>query len=62
MPTNGNVYYKKLFFIFFCLFAIFAFYYQKDIKNILRDNNKEKIYFDKYEVDIYNKIKEKYMQ
>lgn len=62
MFNSGNVNYKKIFFIFFCLFAVFAFYYQKDIKNILQNNNKEKIYFDKYEVDIYNKIKEKYMQ
>ena len=58
IPTNQN---KKVFFIFLCLFAILSFFFKEQIKNILYINNKEKIiYFDKYEVNIYNKIKEKF--
>jgi predicted O-methyltransferase YrrM len=60
MYINENVSYEKIIFIFFSLFVIILFYNQKRIKNSLYINNKEKIYFDKYEVDIFNKIKEKY--
>ena len=51
---------KKVFFIFLCLFAMISFFFKEQITNILYINNKEKIYFDKYEVNIYNKIKEKF--
>ena len=60
MYKNENVSYEKIIFIFFIFFVIILFYNQKRIKNSLYINNKEKIYFDKYEVDIFNKIKEKY--
>ena len=56
VPINTD---KKVFFIIICLFAIFSLYYQKSIKNILHIDTKKKIYFDKYEVNIFNNIKQK---
>jgi len=56
VPINTN---KKIFFIIICLFVIFSLYYQKLMKNILHIVTKKKIYFDKYEVNIFNNIKQK---
>ena len=50
---------KKIIFIIIGLLFILSFIFQNNIKNIFdsESNHKKIFFFDKYEVDIYNKIK-----
>ena len=50
---------KKIIFITFGLLVIFINYSLKNKKNSLNEKLKEKIYFDKFEVEIFNKIKKR---